>query len=155
MANITKNEMISMRKNGATYREIANAAGVSAGRVRQILSASGLVEHRSKKQNENFTAVLVKMHNDGMKYCEIAKEVGMDATLVRQRIVREEQKNEKLMQKRKALLGMEETLKDFDNQLETINKAMNNILATLVKGANNGLISQQEVNRIKSGLKNI
>ena len=95
------------------------------------------------------------MHNDGMKYCEIAKEVGMDTVIVRQRIVRAEQKNEKLMQKRKALLDMEETLKDFDNQLETINKAMNNILATLVKGANNGLISQQEVNRIKSGLKNI
>lgn len=155
MANITKNEMISMRKNGASYREIANAAGISTGRVGQILSASGLVEHRSKKQNENFTAVLVKMHNDGMKYCEIAKEVGMDTVIVRQRIVRAEQKNEKLMQKRKALLDMEETLKDFDNQLETINKAMNNILATLVKGANNGLISQQEVNRIKSGLKNI
>lgn len=147
--------MISMRKNGASYREIANAAGISTGRVGQILSASGLVEHRSKKQNENFTAVLVKMHNDGMKYCEIAKEVGMDTVIVRQRIVRAEQKNEKLMQKRKALLDMEETLKDFDNQLETINKAMNNILATLVKGANNGLISQQEVNRIKSGLKNI
>lgn len=155
MANITKNEMISMRKNGASYREIANAAGISTGRVGQILSASGLVEHRSKKQNENFTAVLVKMHNDGMKYCEIAKEVGMDTVIVRQRIVRAEQKNEKLMQKRKALLDMEETLKDFDNQLETINKEMNNILATLVKGANNGLISQQEVNRIRSGLKNI
>ena len=155
MANITKNEMISMRKNGATYREIAKVAGVTSARVGQILSASGLVVHRSKKQNENFTAVLVKMHNDGMKYCEIAKEVGMDATLVRQRIVREEQKSEKLMERRKALLDMEETLKDFDKQAETINKAMNNILATLVKGANNGLISQQEVNRIKSGLKNI
>lgn len=155
MANITKNEMISMRKSGATYREIAEVAGVSSVRVGQILSASGLVVHRSKKQNENFTAVLVKMHSNGMRYCEIAKEVGMDATVVRQRIVYAEEKSEKLMQKRKTLLSLEETLKDFDKQLETINGAMNNILATLVKGANEGLISQQEIDRIKSGLKNI
>lgn len=80
-----KSDIIRMRKNGSTMREIAEYIGCSINTIAYHLSSATLVG-RSKRWKREDDEELIRMYNAGMVAAEIGRKLGRTKENVLHRI---------------------------------------------------------------------
>lgn len=156
---ISKSDILSMHYFGKTNSEIAKVAGVSRGRICQIIHGyykcdkditmtTRKTKKRSDKENKAkpkgeknvtiMTPILVEMHRQGKSIADIARDTGYDYDEVRKRINAAESEAAKAMAERDRLLDMEQELIRCDKRIAQIGRELH-------KGVEGGYVSEKEI----------
>lgn len=167
---ISKSDILSMHYFGKTNGEIAEIAGVSPGRISQIVNGyykcdqnitmtakkpepkpekrprgASKSKSKEKKPVTIMTPILVEMHRQGKSMASIARDTGFDYAEVRKRINAEESKTNKVMAERQRLLEMEQELVRYDERIKQIKVATRQIEREMRRGVKDGYISEKEL----------
>lgn len=91
LADMDVSTLYSMRDQGMTYREIANACGVSEATIYRLIPKDGKKCGRVSKKGIDTDEVL-RLHNEGMNNMEIARELGCSEMAVRYHLKKGEER---------------------------------------------------------------